>query len=83
MAHTGKLGFGRNLGEKLNKVGEVVAEELGGENEALARVIGKQLSAEQLGLANDTEGRPAVGVLGADRVISTDGGRAAADGCVP
>lgn len=46
MAHTGKLGLGRDLGEQLGVVGQVIAEELGSEDEVLAGVVGQKLSAK-------------------------------------
>lgn len=81
MAHTGKLGLGRDLGKQLGEVGQVIAEELGSEDEVLARVVGQELSAEQFGFADDAEGRPAAGVLGRElrcQRWASDGGRAAA-----
>lgn len=81
MAHTGKPGLGRGLGEQLDEVGQVVAEELGSEDEVLARVVGEQLSAKQFGLADNTESGPAVGALDGElrcQRLASDGGRAAA-----
>lgn len=63
LSRTGVLGLGDDLGKELGEVGEVLAEEGGLEDEGLAGVVGLQLAAEELGLADDTEGGSLVGVL--------------------
>ena len=63
MAHTGKLGLGRSLGQELDVVGQVIAEELGSKDKVLAGVVRQKLSTKQLGLADDAESRSAVGAL--------------------
>lgn len=48
---TSVLGVGDNLAEKLGEVWQVVAEELGLNDEGLAGVVGKQLASEELRLS--------------------------------
>lgn len=52
-----------DLAEELDKVGQVVAEELCLEDEVLARVVGGQGSSQQLGFADDAQSRPPLGGL--------------------
>jgi hypothetical protein len=52
----GELGLGDDFAEELGEVREVVAEELGFDDEAFAGVVGGQLAAEDLSLAGDSEG---------------------------
>lgn len=60
---TGELGLGNNLGQELGEVGQVLAEEVGLEDNSLTGMVGGQLAAEELGLAGDTEGGALRGVL--------------------
>ncbi len=48
---TGVLGVRDNLAEQLGEVWEVVAEELGLDDEGLAGVVGEQLTSEELRLS--------------------------------
>lgn len=57
------LGRAGNLAEELNKVGQVIAEELGLEDQVLAVVVSVQLGAQELGFADDAQRRPSVGAL--------------------
>jgi len=57
------LGLAGNLAEELDKVGQVVAEELGLEDEVLARVVGGQGSSQELGFADDAQSGPPLGGL--------------------
>ena len=52
-----------NLAEQLDKIGQVVAEELGLENEVLARVVGIEGSSQELGFADDAQRGPPLGAL--------------------
>ena len=61
--HTKVLGRGGNLAEELDKVGQVIAEELGLEDQVLAAVEGGELSSQELGLADNAQSRPSVSVL--------------------
>jgi len=62
-SRTRVLGLGDNLAKELGKVWEVLAEEVGLEHEALAGVVGAQLTAEEFRLAGDAEGGALLGVL--------------------
>lgn len=57
------LGGAGNLAEQLDEVGQVVAEELGLEDEVLAGVVCVQASSEKLCLADNTQCRPSFGPL--------------------
>lgn len=57
------LGGAGDLAEQLDKVGQVVAQELGLEDEVLAGVVGAQGGAQQLRLADDAQGGAALGGL--------------------
>lgn len=48
---TSVLGVGDNFAEELGEIWQVVAEELGLNDEGLAGVVGKQLASEELGLS--------------------------------
>lgn len=62
-AHTLVLGRAGHLGEQLDKVGQVVAQELGLEDEVLARVPCVEGSSEKLGFADNAQGGAAFGAL--------------------
>lgn len=57
------LGLAQNLAESFNKVGEVAAEELGGEKNVLTRQTRAERATEQLGLSLETKRRASLGVL--------------------
>ena len=57
------LGLAGDLAEQLDEVGRVIAEELGLEDEVLARVVGGQDSSQKLRLADNAQGRPSLGGL--------------------
>lgn len=63
IVRTGVLGLGDDLGEELDKVGQVIPQELGREDEVLARVKGQKLSAEKFGFAGDADGGALFGAL--------------------
>ena len=60
---TSVLGLRRDLRKELDEVGQVIAEELGLEDEVLARVVGGQDSSQKLRLADNAQGRPSLGGL--------------------
>jgi hypothetical protein len=66
MEHTLVLGLAGDLAEQLDKVRQVVAEELGLEDHVLARVPCIEARAQQLGLADNAQRRPALGALQAN-----------------
>lgn len=57
------FGLRGNLCEKLNKVRQVVPEELGADDEIFASVVGVKLRAEELGFSLDAECRALLGGL--------------------
>lgn len=57
------LGLLSDLSEELNKVGQVIAEELGTNDQVLARVEGLKSRAQKLRLALYPQSRPPLGVL--------------------
>ena len=57
------LGRGSDLAEELDVVGQVIAQELGLENEVLAGVVGGEVGSEELRFADDAERRATVGSL--------------------
>jgi hypothetical protein len=57
------LGLLGDLREELDKVGQVIAEELGSNDQVLARVVGVESRAQKLRLALYSQGRPPLGVL--------------------
>lgn len=57
------LGLLGNLSEELDKVGQVIAEELGSNNQVLAGVVGLESRAQELRLALYPQSRPPLGVL--------------------
>jgi hypothetical protein len=57
------LGLADDLAEQLDKVGQVIAEELGLEDKVLARVVGIQGSSQKLGFADNAQCRPSLGSL--------------------
>jgi hypothetical protein len=57
------LGLAGDLGEQLDEVGQVVAEELGLEDDVLARVVRVQGRAQELRLAHNAQRRPPFGAL--------------------
>lgn len=61
--HTQVLGRGGNLAEELDVVGEVIAEELGLEDQVLATVEGGELSSQELRLTDNAQGRPSGSIL--------------------
>lgn len=61
--HTLVLGLSSDLGEELDKVGEIISEELGADDEVFARVVRVELGAEELSLSLDAESRAPLGVL--------------------
>jgi hypothetical protein len=57
------LSLAGDLGEQLDEVGQVIAEELGLEDQVLARVVCVQNSSEELGFADNAQCRPSIGAL--------------------
>ena len=57
------LGLAGDLAEELDEVGQVIAEELGLEDEVLARVVGGQGSSQKLGFADNAQRGPSLGGL--------------------
>jgi hypothetical protein len=57
------LGLLSDLREELDKVGQVIAEELGSNDQVLARVVGVKSRAQKLRLALYPQSRPPLGVL--------------------
>lgn len=57
------LGLLSDLSEELNKVGQVIAEELGSNDQVFARVEGLKSRAQELRLALYPQSRPPLGVL--------------------
>jgi hypothetical protein len=57
------LGLAGDLAEEFDEVGQVIAEELGLEDEVLARVVGGQGSSQELGFADNAQSRPPLGGL--------------------
>lgn len=57
------LGGGGDLAEELDVVGEVVAEELGLEDQGLTGVVGGELGSQKLGFADNAQRRPSLGAL--------------------
>jgi hypothetical protein len=60
---TSVLGLRRDLCKKLDKVGQVIAEELGTNNQVLARVVGLESRAQELRLALYPQSRSPLGGL--------------------
>jgi hypothetical protein len=56
-------GLAGHLAEELDEVGQVIAEELGLEDQVLARVVGRQSSSQQLGFADNAQRRPSLSSL--------------------
>lgn len=52
-----------HLAEKFDKVGQVITEELGLEDQVLARVVCGQGSSQKLGFSDNAQGRPPLGSL--------------------
>lgn len=52
-----------DLAEQLDKVGQVIAEELGFEDQVLAGVVAVQCSSQELGFADNAQRRPSLGAL--------------------
>lgn len=52
---TRELGGRSDFAQKLDKVREIIAEELGFEDEVLAGVVGIQFSAEKLGFPDNAQ----------------------------
>ncbi|KAB5583682.1 hypothetical protein GE09DRAFT_308169 [Coniochaeta sp. 2T2.1] len=64
--------LGDNLGQELEEVREIVAEEAGLDNQSLTCVRRRQLATEELGFADDAQGRALCGVLfRREKVISS------------
>ena len=61
--HTQILGGGGNLAEELDEVGQVVAQELGLEDQVLAGVERGELGAQELGFADNAQSGSSGGVL--------------------
>jgi hypothetical protein len=57
------LGLAGDLGEQLDEVGQVVAEELGLKDQVLARVVRVEGRAQELGFTHDAQRRPPLGAL--------------------
>jgi hypothetical protein len=57
------LGGAGDLAEQLDEVGQVIAEELGLEDEVLAGVVGVEAGAQELGFADNAQRRPSLGAL--------------------
>lgn len=57
------LGGAGDLAEQLDEVGQVIAEELGLEHQVLARVVGVEAGAQELGFADNAQRRPSFGAL--------------------
>ena len=57
------LGLLGNLSEELDKVWQVIAKELGSNNQVLAGVVGFESRAQELRLALYPQSRPPLGVL--------------------
>ena len=51
---TGKFRLGNNLAQKLCEVRQVLAEEVGLNNDSLTCVVGRQFATKEFGLAGDT-----------------------------
>jgi hypothetical protein len=61
--HTQVLCLAGNLAEELDKVGQVIAEELCFKHQVLAGVVGAQGSSQKLGFADNAQCRPSLGTL--------------------
>jgi hypothetical protein len=57
------LGGAGDLAEQLDKVRQVIAEELGLEHQVLAGVVGVEFGAQELGFADNAQRRPSLGAL--------------------
>jgi hypothetical protein len=68
--HTLVLGGAGDLAEQLDKVGQVIAEELGLKHEVLARVVGVEAGAQKLRLADNAQRRPSLGSLVPERQLA-------------
>jgi hypothetical protein len=66
MRRTLKFGRGSYFAKKLDKVGQVIAEELGFEDEVFAGVVGADFGSKELRFANNSQRRPSLGVLEAN-----------------
>jgi hypothetical protein len=60
---TGVFGLRDDLGQELEEVREIGAEEAGLNNQSLTGVLGRQLAAEELGFADDAHSSALGGVL--------------------